>query len=798
MITHVKLRQWKTHLQSNLQFGEGTNALVGMMGAGKSAVLEAIAYALFGTLPRVQMRRIRLDDLIMNRPRPMDSAEVEVGFVAPDGNEYVVKRIIERGSGTTFSELRKANGELIESPSATRVNEMIQSLLKLDYDLFERAIYSEQNRLDYFLILPRGKRMESIDELLGIDKLELVRKNVGNLAHRVNGRIDDRQAALNQLKQDVTLTTLPALEQGLKEIELSKQEVQARLGQLQPELDAVQTRLQRLREMEQKSIQLDKSLGELEGAVSAIKHQLDQTKGKLGAAVEVGHEELQQQVADLEQACNEAFINADVLNSKLTVSSSRIRELEAKIGMFHDRLKKLSSEIARRHKSREELEQLKLQELVKLIEELQKKIRSTSDELAACRARMQDLQQALSELMTAGPTCPVCDSPLPEDKKQSLLKEREQQLEALHEQATQLEAHLSQLNEDLQQKLELQRRALLLAKEVEDLPTLEAERSQLEQQLRSLEEELISVRAEVEKLRSDVDNSRREAERLREQLLKAKQTLQLRLDLNQLELEHKRKLAESLRIQRGLWQLRRMYDEAQIKMLEKRFEKLIRAHEHLKTELIGKEQVIEERRRLIENIRQKQDTLTRYEVELKFLRQALEALQTIQTALARTQTALRRDFIEAVNGAMNELWEDIYPYGDFTGIRLAVEGGERGDYVLQLRDRLGSWIPVEGIASGGERTCACLALRIAFAVVLAPALSWLVLDEPTHNLDAEGIQELATALRERVPEIVRQVLLITHEERLEAAVSGYLYRFSRDKDTDQPTRIEQAALPELA
>jgi len=151
-----------------------------------------------------------------------------------------------------------------------------------------------------------------------------------------------------------------------------------------------------------------------------------------------------------------------------------------------------------------------------------------------------------------------------------------------------------------------------------------------------------------------------------------------------------------------------------------------------------------------------------------------------------------------VNGAMGELWEDIYPYGDFTGIRLEVEGGERSaDYVLQLRDRAGNWVSVEGLASGGERTDACLALRIAFAIVLAPALSWLVLDEPTHNLDAEGIQELAVVLRERIPEVVRQVLLITHEERLEAAVSGYLYRFSRDKDADQPTKIEQAAAPEL-
>jgi DNA repair exonuclease SbcCD ATPase subunit len=131
------------------------------------------------------------------------------------------------------------------------------------------------------------------------------------------------------------------------------------------------------------------------------------------------------------------------------------------------------------------------------------------------------------------------------------------------------------------------------------------------------------------------------------------------------------------------------------------------------------------------------------------------------------------------------------------GIRLTVDGTKGGDYTLQLRDHVGNWIPVEGIASGGERTDACLALRIAFAMVLAPNLKWIVFDEPTHNLDSQGIEELAKVMRERLPEIVRQILLITHEERLEGAVSGYLYRFYRNKAVNEPTRVEQVTVPEL-
>lgn len=796
MITRVKLKGWKTHLDSDIKFGDGTNVLVGMMGAGKSAVLEAITYALFGTLPQVQTRRIKLDELIMNRPKQMGSAEVEVSFIAPDGEEYVVKRVIERGSGTTFSELRKASGELIESPSATRVSEAIQSILKLDYDLFERAVYSEQNRLDYFLTLPRGKRMESIDELLGIDKLELARKNMGTLIHRIQERIDDRRSALNELRQDAALAALPALEQGLNELELSKQGIHARLKQLQPELESVQRELQQLREVEQRLAQSEKSLKELEGAIAQLNQRLEDIRVKLGAAIGVESEQLRGQLASAEREFNEASGKLEDLNSRFTSSTSWIRELETKIRMYNDRLEKLSSEIEAKRRLRGELESLKIQELTDFIERLQAEIRDVGDELAATRARSQDLEQTFNELAMAGSTCPVCESPLPEDRKRRLLEDRGARIEEYRKLTAQLQERLSELQELLSQKLELQRRAMLIAKEVEGLQMLEAERSRVEQEIRSLNEELMSARVEVEGLRSEVDRKRQEVEKLRERLQEMRQLLHFREDLDRLESEHKRKLAESLRIRRELWQLRRTYDEARAKELQARWEGLIRTHERLKAELEGKEQLIAERRKLIESLHEKKAMIARYEVELKYLQQAVEALQTIQVALSRTQVSLRRDFVEAVNEAMAELWGDIYPYGDFTSIRLAVEGEGKGDYVLQLRDRFGNWLPVEGIASGGERTCACLALRIAFAIVLAPALSWLVLDEPTHNLDAEGIQELATALRERVSEIVRQVLLITHEERLEAAVSGYLYRFYRDKDTDQPTRIEQVVVPQ--
>jgi DNA repair exonuclease SbcCD ATPase subunit len=141
---------------------------------------------------------------------------------------------------------------------------------------------------------------------------------------------------------------------------------------------------------------------------------------------------------------------------------------------------------------------------------------------------------------------------------------------------------------------------------------------------------------------------------------------------------------------------------------------------------------------------------------------------------------------------MQSIWGELYPYKDIFNIRLGIE---EGDYVLQLQDSSG-WIAADGIASGGERSIACLALRIALSLVLAPSVGMLVLDEPTANLDAKSIEELANVLREKITKFVEQVFLITHDPSLENAVSGYLYRLEREKAKDGFTKVSLISGPE--
>ncbi|MGC8817295.1 MAG: AAA family ATPase [Candidatus Hadarchaeum sp.] len=797
MITFVRLKNWKSHRETELVFGDGTNVLVGIMGSGKSSVMDGITYALFGTLPAIQSRRIKLEDLINSRPKPLDRAEVEVHFLSPAGEEYSVRRVIERGAGTTLAELRKASGELIEGPNSSRVTEAVGSVLDLDYDLFERAIYSEQNRLDYFLTLPRGRRMESIDELLGINKLEKARKSLGSMVNRINERAEEREVSVKSLRQDPAISALPRYLQELSDLDSSQRELQARLGQLRTELESLRVQDQQFRALEQELRRLEQSKRALESAAETLKRSIDELRQRLGHYTEQPVEKIRAEVSEVESALAARAASLNSVLSGFTEVSSQLRGLEAKKAMTREAAEKLHREIERRRMARAKLEELRPLVAASPVERIQDELRRAEEALAGCRARIQDLSAALEELAGAGAVCPVCEAPLTERRKEELLGQRRREQEELERKCREFEAQSRELQEKLRRARDLHQNLLLLEKEVEPLPSLEQEYAEALRKISELETAAPELELRRKTLAGEIERVRGEVDDLNRRLSLLKQTLQNRIDLDSQVLDYRSRRDELFRVQRKLDELGKSYDEAKAEAVRRRVEQLVGLLEGLQAELRGKEQLMAEKRRLVETVREKLKLIKWYEAEARRLREAAQAMSTIQTALARTQTLMRKMFIEGVNLVMNDLWDSIYPYGDFVGIRLGVENGERGDYVLQLRDRSGNWIPVDGIASGGERTDAALALRIAFSMVLAPKLSWIVFDEPTHNLDSEGIQELAKVLRDRLPEFVRQILLITHEERLENAVSGYLYRFTRNKREDEPTKVEQVTVPEL-
>jgi DNA repair protein SbcC/Rad50 len=156
-------------------------------------------------------------------------------------------------------------------------------------------------------------------------------------------------------------------------------------------------------------------------------------------------------------------------------------------------------------------------------------------------------------------------------------------------------------------------------------------------------------------------------------------------------------------------------------------------------------------------------------------------------ALENSQEHLRRVLVDNINQTLEIIWPKVYPYGDYLSARLRAEN----DYVLEVLTLQKEWIRVEGLLSGGERTCAALSIRVAIALSLTKKLGLLILDEPTHNLDSKTITMLSSILDKELPELVEQIFIITHDQKLLETSNSSKYIIERDKENDGVSFVKE-------
>src|SRR3989338_4467835 len=131
MIKRVTLENWRTHAKSVFEFENGTNVLVGAMGSGKSSIMDALCFALFGTFPALLNKRVSLEEIITSKPNKEGFAKVQLEFEYA-GKSFAVERTIKR-KGTNEAKIL-CNGKLLAGPKATDVTKAVENALEINYN----------------------------------------------------------------------------------------------------------------------------------------------------------------------------------------------------------------------------------------------------------------------------------------------------------------------------------------------------------------------------------------------------------------------------------------------------------------------------------------------------------------------------------------------------------------------------------------------------------------------------------------------------------------------------------------
>ncbi|MBN2203138.1 MAG: SMC family ATPase [Candidatus Aenigmarchaeota archaeon] len=787
MITKIKLKNWRTHLDSEIKFSEGTNCFIGPMGSGKTSVMDALCFGLFGTFLNLQQRKIKLEDIVMKKPVPKDRAEVTI-FFDMNGFEYNVKRIVNNGRST--AEIRK-NGELIEGPQATKVTKEVERILKMDYDLFTRAIYSEQNQLDMFLTIPKGQRMKKIDELLAIDKFEKARSNTKSLINKFSDTLNEKKKMIESMKSDESFRNVENIKREFSELNERGARLRQRLAEVVRSKESIEKELSKLKEQQKQVQRIDEDTKKFKALLEITEKDVDKLKEELVEFAEATPEQMRKDYDDVTEEIKKYFFQIqsekksfDDLKEEYADDNANIRIIES------EKLPKLEKDVEESKKISEELKAKPLKKLQAQLEKEKALLEKKQLSLQKASVKISELEESMRELENVGNVCPICDGKLTDAKKEKLQAKRTENIDAMKKEIKTLQPEIVKIRRTIETLENDIGRVSVMEKQFENIKDSEKKLKELQDLLEKSKAKTVVFEKQKKMFEKNLEMLEAKHKELQDRQNKITQVISKEEEVSE-------KITRMKDYENKLFALRNekeSYVSFTPSILEKREQEYMAAlgmKAEVETNIKNLAEISEDKRRLLQEIESKKDMIEKSRKEIEKMDTTSMQLEKLVNALALTQEQLRKDFVESVNKAMETIWSELYPYKDIYNIRLGIEDR---DYVLQMQDSTG-WVPADGIASGGERSMACLALRIAFSLVLAPQLKWLVLDEPTHNLDAKAVEELSNVLRERIATFVDQVFLITHDPALENAVSGFLYRLDREKEKDGHTKVNLVSSP---
>jgi len=271
-----------TRLTSANLFG-----IFGAVGSGKSSILEAITFAIYGKTDRLNLSGDNRNYNMMN----LKSNDLLIEFVFETGKNQTAYQAVVKGrrNGKKFEEVKTLERSAYRNEGGNWIPiepEQLEKAIGLSYDNFKRTIIIPQGQFQEFLQLGNKDRTQMMKELFNLEKFELYYKVVSlenkNNSQKENldgqlkqlGAIDPEQIKLYEEQLTQLRTEIGQLQKSLTDQQ--KQELEwKKLQELARKLEDIQQRLKQLKDREPEFIALEKTIQNYEQCLIQFKSQLD-------------------------------------------------------------------------------------------------------------------------------------------------------------------------------------------------------------------------------------------------------------------------------------------------------------------------------------------------------------------------------------------------------------------------------------------------------------------------------------------------------------------------------------------
>jgi exonuclease SbcC len=436
----VQLENIRSHVKSTVPFTRGFNCLVGGLGCGKSTVLYAVDFALFGEpLGRSFEYLLR---------EGADSGKVTVQFTQ-NGKTYKLTRGLKRrgkGISQDIEELKLFEDEtLVASMKSDAISEQFKAITGLDKDLFREIVWVRQEHLKELLDAAPRERQKRLDELFGLADYEAAWSSIAEYQRDYEGERrayekDPDVVGMEKLGADYNQVTE---EYALLEIEL-----QSAVGKLAGAKRALDDADSQLKKLEEKRLSIEE-LGRKEAQIQANIANTGDTSASLNQQIE-GKKTVVENLKQRQNSINEQVNSFKNKLEDVGIPSNQPMEvLRQRVAAFDDQISSLKAE-----------------------------------QEATMRNVQTDKKRTAS--LSLESRCPLCLQPLNEEYKNGLVKR-------IQEENKERQKTLEQLRIEIE---ELQRTKTVAAEAFSNLQTLVARAEDLKTRLGEEEKNLSNLSTE--------------------------------------------------------------------------------------------------------------------------------------------------------------------------------------------------------------------------------------------------------------------------------------------------------------
>lgn len=286
ILRRIRLENIRSYISQEIAFPEGSLLLSGDIGSGKSTILLAADFALFGI-----QKGLTGASLLRHGK---DEGSVELDFEV-GGREYAIRRTLKRKKGA----VRQATGHVISGGvkkdlTAQEAKSFIIGLLgyppqavqKDSALIYRYTVYTPQEQMRQIIEADAGDRLDLIRRLFGIDKYKRIAENAELFAKEMRGRARELSGSIADLdakkKERAGLAEEAGAEEGrLKAAGKRASELDKDLLKKKKELDELRDRIEETQRKKQEYASLKKEYDMLKEAADALKEAAADTEPKL-------------------------------------------------------------------------------------------------------------------------------------------------------------------------------------------------------------------------------------------------------------------------------------------------------------------------------------------------------------------------------------------------------------------------------------------------------------------------------------------------------------------------------------